>query len=66
MIAVLLHESANNVGFWQDFLDVATDPAHLLAEASFELVTGVMLYPIARMIWKRWIKRHDLEVHGHE
>jgi len=50
---MILAEAASNVSVWADFIDVATDPAHILAELTFTLVfDGLVLF----LLWGKIIK----------
>lgn len=46
----------------ETYWHVLTSPAHLLAELTIELFTGLLLYPVGRLVIRKAIKRHD-EVH---
>lgn len=63
---MILAEAAQHLPFLKDYWQVFTDPAHLASEASFEFISGVLLYPIARWAWQRALKSHDETVHAEE
>ena len=52
-------------GVWQSYLDLVTDPAHLMLEATLIILIDVILVGLCWPLIKRAIKRHDREVHGH-
>jgi len=54
-----------NMGFLEEFRSIVTDPAHILAEGVWELVTGFLLYPVVVKVWHYAILKHDKE-HHHE
>ena len=74
MVAALLlasegaHESGSLLA---RYLDLVTDPAHLLMEATLILVVdvilGMLLWPLViRPLALRWVARHDEQHHhGH-
>jgi len=41
---------------WQDYLSVALDPAHILAELTFTIVfDGLVIALLWGVIWKQWL-----------
>lgn len=64
MIA-LLAQHAEEAGFFSEFWHIFSDPAHIFAEAGWELITGIMLYPVGKWVWEKAVQKHDKEVHGH-
>ena len=48
-----------------EYLHILTDPAHLFAEATIEMISGALVYPLLKLLWRRWIRRHDEECHAH-
>lgn len=49
--------------FAETYIEVLTSPAHMLAELTVELLTGVVLYPLGRVLVRRAVVRHDRKVH---
>lgn len=48
------HSHEGGAGVWEEFLELATDPAHLLFELSFSLVFDIL---IVSVIWGIVIKK---------
>ena len=46
--------------FAETYFEVLSSPAHMLAELTVEIVTGVILYPLGR----RLLRRHDRNIHN--
>lgn len=68
MMMALLAEAAHHAheaSWWTEYLELLTNKAHVAFELTYEFITGVVLYPIAKWFWTRAVKRHDEEVHGH-
>lgn len=64
MILHLLADEAKNLPFLQDYWSVVTDPAHIAAEATIEVISAGIGYLVGRKVWRRALSRHDAEVHG--
>lgn len=47
----------------ESYLHILTSPAHLLAEITVEIVQAAILIPLGRIVFRRWLKKHDLTVH---
>ena len=45
---------------WPDYLGILSDPAHVMAEATFILIEALILTPVVRYL----IRRHDRKVHS--
>lgn len=59
------HHAEESSSIWDSYLDLITDPAHLMLEATLILVIDVL---IGLLLWpavKRWVRRHDRIHHGH-
>lgn len=63
---IKLAEAHHASGLWAEYWEVLTDPAHLLTEATFVLVVDVLVGAVLWPFIRRGIRRHDIEVHGHE
>lgn len=48
----------------ETYLQLITDPAHIAFELTLEAATGLVIYPFARFLFRKWLARHDKEVHG--
>lgn len=60
-----MHEHEGE-SFFTRYLELLSDPAHWAFEITLMLlIDGLLLALIARPLMKRWVKRHDREVHGH-
>lgn len=46
-----------------EWLDILSDPGHLLAEATFVTAEILLLTPLVRWLHGRWVKRHDQHHH---
>lgn len=46
-----------------ELLELLGNPAHWIFEGISDLVLGVILYPLLRIMVTRWQTRHDQEVH---
>lgn len=57
----MIHTLADSDTYWS----ILTSPAHLLAEITVEVVSGVLVYPLWRRGRERWHAKHDKEAHGH-
>jgi len=53
MMSILLHADGHGP-FWQEFISIATDPAHLLFELIFSVLFDVVLVSV---IWGVIIKK---------
>lgn len=53
-------------GVWAEYVELVTDPAHLMLEATLVLVIDVLLGALLWPVIRRAVRRHDREVHGHE
>lgn len=60
----ILAEAAEHSGYFRETWGILTDPAHITAEIIIEVVPGIALYPVARRLWKRALRRHDAQAHG--
>lgn len=49
----------------QEYVQLLHDPAHIAFEATFEIIVGILISPIIAKVWKRAIRKHDREEHGH-
>lgn len=45
------------------YWSILTSPAHMLAELTVEVATGMVLYPILRWARTRWHREHDKAHH---
>ena len=63
LLAEEVHEHGE--GIWDSYVDLITDPAHLLLEATLILVIDVIIGMIAWPFIKKWIKEHDRKKHAH-
>lgn len=67
MLAVLMSEGHDHAeeasSVWGEFVALFSDPAHVMAEFSWEIITALMLVPLIKFLWTRWTVRHDAEVH---
>lgn len=50
---------------FNEYIHVITDPAHVLAEATFILIESVIIGAILVPLGRRFIRRHDEKEHGH-
>lgn len=53
---VIAAEVAQHLPLWKDYLQTVADPAHLLAEGTWEAVTALVF---ARPIWRFFHKKMD-------
>jgi hypothetical protein len=55
---------------WDEYLHLMTDTAHIAFELSWEVITGIIIYPIAKRFWERGkvraVSRHDAKYHAGE
>lgn len=49
-----------------EYLDLLTDPNHILFELTMEAITGILVYPFFRLLYKRAILKHDKEFHPND
>ena len=65
---IRLLAEAESGGYLHETWQLITDPAHLTAEFLTEIATNVLsaiiFYPVIRFFAKKWISKHDQEVHG--
>lgn len=58
------HEEGESL--WEATVEVVTDPPHIASEIIMEgfsyLIFGLLIAPFV----KRWVRRHDLQHHGHD
>lgn len=54
MILLEIHNHAAEAGIWEEFWQLATDPAHLLFELAFSMMFDVL---IVSVIWGVIIKK---------
>ncbi len=50
----------------ETFLQLITDPNHIAFELTLEALTGLLVYPAAKALWRRALRRHDATAHGKE
>lgn len=67
---VFAAECVEHCTLWKSYTGILTDPAHLLAEITIEVVStavGILIGVLpVRRLWRRWVQRHDAEHHhGH-
>lgn len=48
-----------------EFMDLLHDPAHWAFEGVTDVVFTSALFVLGRVPFRRWVKRHDREEHGH-
>lgn len=60
-LAAKTHE--DEIGVWEEFWEVFTDPAHILAEAASELVWDVIVLLIIVKLWNRFYGRMKHNIH---
>jgi hypothetical protein len=55
-----------NQGWWQEYLSLLQDPAHILLELTmilfFDVIVGMLMWPLV----KRAVHRHDIKHHEKE
>ena len=47
----------------ETYTELITNAAHWGFEITVEIITGVLIAPFVRMIYRRALRRHDREVH---
>lgn len=62
MIRLLANEASG--GVLSEYWNIVTDPAHIMAELTIELLFGAVGFFIGRRKWRDWLNKHDHEVHG--
>lgn len=54
-----LEDHVHDGGVWHSYIDIMTDPGHILAEFTFSLLDLVVLGPVLVLLWamfSRWLK----------
>ena len=59
-LLILAHEHHASVGFWADYTGLLRDKAHAAFELTWEAVTFLVTYPIAK--WR--VRVHDRKHHS--
>jgi hypothetical protein len=67
---VIAAECVQHCPLLKSYWGILSDPAHLLAEITIEVVSATLGFIIGflpgRRIWNRWVARHDEQHHaGH-
>ncbi len=52
------------MSFWQDYLNIQFDPAHLLSEVGFTVVFDGLILALGGKLVKRYIRRTAHEEHS--
>lgn len=53
---MLLADAPPGAPFWQDYLSVQFDPAHLLSELGFSLVFEALQFVLLVILWRKVVK----------
>jgi hypothetical protein len=59
------HDHAGE-GVWERYLEILTDPGHLLVELTFTLLDALILSPLLFLLWvsaKKWVKNRISHEH---
>jgi hypothetical protein len=62
--AAEVHEAGE--GIWEEYINLITDPAHLMLELTLIIVIDVIIGMVAWPFIKKWIKEHDRKKHAHQ
>ena len=64
ILAAEVHEHSE--GIWEEYVNLITDPAHILLEITLIIVVDVLIGMLAWPFIKNWIKKHDEKKHAHQ
>lgn len=56
-------EASGHPSNWQAYIALIRNVPHWLLEITIEVVTGILIYPLARWIWGGAVARHDEKFH---
>lgn len=62
----MLLASETHGGWFEGYVELLTDPAHLLLELTLIIVVDVLIGMVAWPFAKQWLKNHDAKKHAHE
>lgn len=65
MIRLLATECVRDCSWMDQYRALLADSPHWAFEYTQEAVTTMAIYLPIKFLWRRWIKRHDEEHHGH-
>jgi hypothetical protein len=57
---------AESQSFWSEYVHLVTDTAHIAFEATYEIISGILIYPLAKKVWDRLGSRTVIEQHDRE
>lgn len=66
MFTLLAQVHGHEESWFQEYLELLTDPAHLLLELTLIIIVDVLIGMLAWPFIKKAIARHDEKKHGHE
>ncbi len=64
MLALLLASEDGSV--LEQTMHLFGNPAHYIYHFVLEFITAVILYPFAKVIWRKALSRHDKEHHPND
>lgn len=59
--------AAEHAGFWAEYYELITSPAHIANEVTVTLIIdGILIGLIVKPLKRYWIRRHDAQFHEGE
>jgi ABC-type antimicrobial peptide transport system permease subunit len=56
-------EAGNGASNWEAYIALMQSVPHWAFEITLEIITGILIYPLAKWFWTRAVTRHDEEFH---
>lgn len=66
LIAAAVHDDHGAESLWDQYIELVTDPAHLMLELTLIILIDVIIGMVAWPFIKRAIARHDEKKHAHK
>lgn len=68
LLVTVVHHTEDSGPWLKEYFHLLRDPAHILLELTlmliFDVIIGLLLWPLVRSAFRAWLNKHDEEVHG--